>query len=418
MMTTTDLASSQEKDSGKIGILLWGSFVICLFCNIAAGVISTLMSVYLPPVVQDLTGQSNPEKLGTISAYIQSLYVAGWAVGGFFWGFISDKIGRVKALSIAVGLFGLFTIMISFASSWEYVVLLRLLSGLAVGGILVITPTLLFEIWPAKSRAVIIGIDSIGFPVGIFSSGLVTVLVADWRHAFLVGLLPLTLAIVALCVLKESEHWRRTSRFSKTEKVSRTDLTNLVRGSIIFGTMLIGLWGMFSWIPTWVQSLIGSSGGQSERGIAMMLLGAGGLLGGFSSGWISNALGVRRAMMLCFSGCIVVSVMLFGLNSTFSNVIYAELAILSFFFGISQGLLSIFIPQLFPVHIRGTFTGICFNIGRIVTAIAVFFVGFLVSFFNGYGNTLLAFAGIFIIGFVAIFFSTDNKVNNGTHQRT
>jgi MFS family permease len=415
-MMATDLAASKVKDSDKIGILLWSSFIICFFCNMSAGLISTLMSVYLPPVVQDLTGKSDPEELSTISAYIQSLYIAGWAAGGFFWGFISDKIGRVKALSLSVGLFGMFTLMISFAPSWEYVVLLRLSSGLAVGGILVITPTLLYEIWPAKSRAVMIGIDSIGFPVGIFSSGLVTVLVSDWRNAFVIGLLPFALSIIALFILKESEHWKNSLQMEKAEKATDDDRANLVKGSIIFGSMLIGLWGMFSWIPTWVQSLLGTTGGQNERGIAMMLLGAGGLTGGFSSGWISNALGVRRAMMFCFTGCLVVSALLFGLNSTFSNVIYAELAFLSFFFGISQGLLSIYIPQLFPVHIRGTFTGICFNIGRIVTAVAIFFVGFLVTFFNGYSNTLLAFAGIFLIGFLTMVFSRDNKIKaDGTH---
>lgn len=411
-----EITAPQIEDSDKIGILLWSSFAICFLCNMSAGLISTLMSAYLPPVVRELTGKTNAEALSTISAYIQSLYIAGWAAGGFFWGFISDKIGRVKALSISVGLFGLFTLLIAFASSWEYVVLLRLISGLAVGGILVITPTLLFEIWPARSRAVMIGIDSIGFPVGIFSSGLVTVLVTSWRDAFLIGLLPVTLAIIALLALTESVHWKNSTLIAEREKASDDDRNNLIKGSIIFGSMLIGLWGMFSWIPTWVQSLLGTTDGQSERGIAMMLLGAGGLAGGFASGWVSNALGVRRAMMFCFSGCIVMSVLLFGLNHSFSNIIYGELALLSFFFGISQGLLSIYIPQLFPVQIRGTFTGICFNIGRIVTAVAIFFVGFLVTFFHGYSNTLLAFAGIFLIGFITMLFSRDTKTkSHGTH---
>lgn len=409
MIQSDITVATEEKGAGKIGILLWISFAICFFCNLSAGLISTLMSVYLPPVVNDLTGTTSQSDLSTTSAYIQSLYIAGWAVGGFFWGFISDKIGRVKALALSVGFFGLFTLMISFASSWEHVVLLRLFSGLTVGGILVITPTLLFEIWPEKTRAVMIGIDSIGFPVGIFSSGLVTVLVNNWRDAFFIGGFPMILGAIALFILKESEHWKNSSLETHNEPVSDSDKNNLLKGSIIFGSMLIGLWGMFSWIPTWVQSLLTNSDGQAERGIAMMLLGAGGLSGGFFSGWISNALGVRRAMMLCFTGCVSMSALLFGLNHSFSNIIYAELAILSFFFGISQGLLSIYIPQLFSVRIRGTFSGICFNIGRIVTAIAIFFVGVLVTFFNGYGNTLLAFAGIFVIGFITMFFSKNTK---------
>ena len=141
--------------------------------------------------------------------------------------------------------------------------------------------------------------------------------------------------------------------------------------------------------------------------MAMMLLGAGGLTGGFISGWVSNSLGVRKAMMLCFAGCIVMSALLFGMNTSFSKVVYVELALLSLFFGISQGLLSIYIPQLFPVHIRGTYTGICFNIGRIVTAIAILFVGILVTALGGYSNTLLTFAAIFVAGFIAVLLTPD-----------
>ncbi len=408
-MIASEIIDSETRASEKIGLLLWISFAICFLCNLSAGLISTLMSVYLPDVVKDFSGQSTSESINTISGYIQSLYIAGWALGGFFWGFISDKIGRVKALAFSVGTFGAFAFLIAFATSWEYVVLCRLFSGLAVGGILVITPTLLFEIWPNKTRAVMIGIDSIGFPVGIFSSGLVTVLVSGWRSAFLIGLMPFTLALITIFLLQESSHWKETKLQPMPAKSTQIDRSNLVKGSIIFGSMLIGLWGMFSWIPTWIQSLLTTLDGQTQRGVTMMLLGAGGLCGGFASGWVSNTLGVRKAMVLCFSGCIVMSGLLFGLNSSFSNLIYAELALLSFFFGISQGLLSIYIPQLFPTQIRGTYTGICFNIGRIVTAIAIFFVGVLVTFFNGYSNTLLAFAGIFLIGFLTMLFSSDKK---------
>src|SRR5690606_15524292 len=149
-MTAREVLAVANKDTTKIGVVLWASFALCFLCNMSAGLVSTLMSAYLPPVVQELTGGGSDEALNTTSAYIQALYIAGWAAGGFFWGFISAKIGRVRALSLSVGLFGLFTFAISLATSWEQVVILRLISGLTVGGILVITPTLLFEIWPAK----------------------------------------------------------------------------------------------------------------------------------------------------------------------------------------------------------------------------------------------------------------------------
>jgi len=408
--TEANFSTLPQEATQKITGYLWLSFAICFLSNIFAGLISTLMSVYLPVVTKDLTYKIGAERLSNISAYINALYLAGWAVGGFMWGIVSDKIGRARALALSAGTFGLFTIFISFSTSWEMVVVFRLLSGLAVGGILVICPILLSEIWPVKSRSVIIGIDSIGFPIGIFSSGVVNLMVPNWREAFWVGAMPLALALIVVWGVQESENWRH-ARSNPVLKAARNpeDTSNLIKGAIIFGSMLIGLWGMFSWIPTWVQSLLPDSEGQQQRGIAMMVLGAGGLTGGFISGWVSNALGVRKAMLFCFSMCIFMSVLLFGTNNTFSNVIYIELSLLSLFFGISQGLLSIYVPQLFPFQIRGTYTGICFNVGRIVTAVAVFFVGVLVTVLGGYGNALLSFAGIFVAGFIAVSLTSDKN---------
>lgn len=81
-MMMSQTLETETKDTGKIGILLWISFAICFLCNISAGLISTLMSVYLPVVVRTLSGEVSADDMNYISAYINSLYIAGWAVGG------------------------------------------------------------------------------------------------------------------------------------------------------------------------------------------------------------------------------------------------------------------------------------------------------------------------------------------------
>jgi predicted MFS family arabinose efflux permease len=225
----------------------------------------------------------------------------------------------------------------------------------------------------------------------------------------------LVLALVAFVIVKESELWKNTRHESSVKSIvslQRDHRGNLWKGSVIFGSMLIGLWAIFSWLPTWVQSLLTSNDGQTERGLTMMLLGAGGLTGGFFSGWISNAWGVRKAMILCFGGCMIMSVLLFKFNTTFSSIVYIETAGLALFFGISQGLLSIYIPQLFPTGVRATATGFCFNIGRLVTAAAVFFVGTLVTTLNGYGNAIFTFSIVFLIGFLTLVFTSDRSLQH------
>lgn len=180
---------------------------------------------------------------------------------------------------------------------------------------------------------------------------------------------------------------------------------HLLTGSVIYGTMLIGLWAIFSWLPTWVQDLSGPGDASHERGISMMMMGAGGLTGGFVSGWVAHGVGLRKTIAFCFGICFGMSFLLFKLNHSLSGVAYVEIAVMAMFFGISQGALSVYIPELFPASIGGAATGFCFNIGRLFTATAVFFVGALVNALGGYSNTLFIFSFIFLIGLLATVFA-------------
>jgi MFS family permease len=396
-------------------------FAICFFSTALGGSVSTLMSVYLPVVVKDLQGTVPADEINAISGYINAIFIFGWAFGGFTWGVISDKMGRKKALLLAIGSYGAFTILTGLMPIWWGVLLCRFFSGFGVGGVLVTSITLVSEVWPAKSKAVIIGILSIAFPAGIFSAGLINLIVSSWRSGFLVGVIPLTLALIGVLVLNESENWLNyrndiANRGNPLNKLlSKNHRRELIVGSLTFGTMLIGLWAIFSWLPTWVQSLITDHDAAKERGLSMMCMGMGGLTGGFFSGWLVNLLSIRRSMVICFAVCAGMSFILFKTNTTFSAAVYAEIIILALFFGASQGVLSAYIPQLFSTGIRATATGFCFNIGRIFTATAVLFVGVLVSTLGGYGNALFIFSLVFIVGLLVVIFGHEKA--GDTKQR-
>ncbi|MBI1780395.1 MAG: MFS transporter [Sphingobacteriales bacterium] len=398
--------------TGKITAYHWLLFLICFLGTAFAGMISTLMSVYLPVAVQDLSGSKNAEELNTISAYINSIFLFGGAAGGLLCGIICDKAGRKTAVIFSIACYGTFTLLTGFMQNWEAVVVCRFFSGVGLGAVLVSTNTLMIEEWPAKTRNIFVGILSIGIPVGIFSAGAVDYFVSSWRQAFLVGAIPMIIAVISIWVLSESKKWRQqVNDATKTNKniFSADQRSNLLKGSVIFGTMLIGLWAIFLWIPTWIHQLAVNTDGQKERGLSMMMLGMGGLTGGFLSGWLINAIGSKRSMLLCFAVSAILSIILFKTNGTFSPVIYFEIIILALFFGASQGVLSVYIPDLFPTLIRGRASGFCFNIGRIITAIAVLFVGVLVTVLGGYANALFIFSLVFVLGWVVTFFANEKK---------
>jgi MFS family permease len=390
-------------------LYLGALFTICFLCSVLGGTVSTLMSVYLPVAVKDLLGDT-ATGLNTISGYINALFIFGWAFGGFTWGVIGDAIGRKKSLLFAITCYGIFTVLTGFMNNWWAVMLCRLMSGFGVGGVAVASFTLLSEVWPQKTKTIVIGILSIAFPVGIFSAGLINYVVSSWREGFMIGVIPIALAIVGAMLIRESDKWiadkNSLLQRDNTFKTMFSDghRKDVITSSLIYGTMLISLWAIFSWLPTWIQSLITDADAQKERATSMMLLGMGGLTGGFLSGWIVRAIGIHKSMTIGFATCAVLSFILFKSNTVFSPLIYLEIGVLSIFFGLNMGIMSSYIPQLFPTQIRATATGFSLNVGRIFTGLGVLFVGVLVTLMGGYGNALLIFSMIFICGLIVVLF--------------
>jgi hypothetical protein len=74
-----DEAIAVKKIKATTPVLL---FVICFISSMFGGTVSTLMSVYLPVAVKDLLGDVSGEKFNDVSAYISSLFIFGWMLGG------------------------------------------------------------------------------------------------------------------------------------------------------------------------------------------------------------------------------------------------------------------------------------------------------------------------------------------------
>ena len=409
-IAATTLAGPSLKVKGKLTI----AFIVCYLSIMFSGISSMLMSVYLPVAVKDLLGNVTAEKMNSVGAYINSVFIFGSMFGGFAWGFICDRIGRSRAVILSTAFYGLFTVLTAFSASWLTVGIYRFLTGFGIGGVIVTTNILVAELWPEKKRAVVLGIVSAAMPVGFILAGIMNNLLTNWHSAFLTGIMPVAVSLISVFVLADSESWKRNknisvenSQFSK-KLFAHGYRKNLVTGSIIFGAMLIGLWAVFSWAPTWIQSITpDETKAQDLRGLTMMVLAISGLGGSIVSGWIENAIGLRKTMMMCFVVCFIMTFVVFKLNTSVSGLTFIEMGVLAFFFGISQGALSVYIPALFPTIIRASATGFCFNIGRLFTATVVFFIGALVTFLGGYGNAVFIFSFIFLIGLVSTYFSKD-----------
>lgn len=389
--------------------------------SFSSGLVSTLMSAYLSTSVLDLLGTADPNEIGYVGSYINSLYIVGWAIGGILFGWAGDKIGRVRTMTLCILTVAIFTIIIWKTPNWYLLVLFRFLAGMGVGGTMVLTAVFVAEVWGErlKGRAIALSILAVGFPIGIIFSGLVTHMIESWRIAFLTGFIPLLIAITCFLILKEPNQWILIKK-EKDEDQGRQkgsfafllapeNRGNFFVAATIFGSMLVGIWSTFSWLPTWAQNLPSSAAGLTEGGNLVILLGLGGIIGAFFAGFLANGLGRKKALMIAFGGATLAASILYLTNFQFTSVIYIQTAFLAIFFGISQAIFTAYIPELFPASVRSTATGICFNAGRFVTASAVFFVGLLIPILGGYGNSLLFFSLTYLVGFITVFFGQETR---------
>lgn len=390
-------------------------YAISWLATASAGIGATLFSVYLPSIVKDVFHSTDPAEIGRIGSFAGAAFLAGWSVGGIVLGLIGDRIGRKMTLFWSVVLAAVGVFLTSLATTLPFLVMSRVITGIGGGSILMITAVMVSEAWAAGNRARMVGILINAFPVGFIAAGIIHNAVPDFRLAYMIGSSTILLAVGVLVMVRESELFVKSTTLHAEHHVRRESIfdaqyrRDLVVGLVLFGSMLVGLWAAYTWMPTWVSSMSDVASQQSNRARTVIMLGLGAVVGGTISGAVSNALGRRRAAALGYIAVMAVSAVLFFLMHTVSPVLFVCTFLLSLCIGFNQGVLSAYIPELFPTLMRSTATGICFNGGRIITTITVFFVGVLVSTLGGYNNAMAVFASAYAIGLVTLLLARETK---------
>ena len=394
----------------------------------------TLFSLVQKPSMTELMGHGASEAaIGFYSSVVFAVMLLGWAAGGIGFGVIADYIGRTKALAATILIYSLFTGLSAAAQSWEQLAVCRFVTGLGLGGEWAAGAALVAEVWPDQLRAKAGGMLQSAAAFGYFFAALITraVDVGSWRYVYLVGAVPAIFVLFIRLMIKEPERWievRDRRRLAKTDQLKQSTETDSFTLKELFGpklrrdtivasalafTVLLALWGATMWIPSVIREIGARDGlGLADQNryatYAVMLLNTGSLVGYLGFGPLADRVGRRPAFLVFFLGGVILFPVTFLFTSGITQIFVLLPLVGVFTLGITSGF-PIYLPELFPTRVRTSGVGLCYNLGRIVTAGGVLITGTLVGFFGSYAKAASAVSLIYLMGIVVLIFARETR---------
>ena len=151
-----------------------------------------------------------------------SSILVGCIIGAFGTGSLTEKFGR-KRLLIAVALF--FAISCAGMAMAHHVLFFigfRVLGGLAVGAVSVLSPMYVAEVAPPRIRGTLVTIYQLAITMGILVSYLVNYALHDsdnnWRWMFATGMIPSVMFFTGLFFIPESPRWLAKAGFMEKSR--------------------------------------------------------------------------------------------------------------------------------------------------------------------------------------------------------
>lgn len=317
---------------------------------------------------------------------LMTLALLGYAIGGFFWGPLTDRKGRTWVLMWTVGLYSVFTGLTALSWSVASLAAFRFLTGFAAGGEWAAGAAMITETWPAHLRGRIIALMQAGWPIGaIIASFLYKGIAPEfgWRAAFLVGVVPALLVFIVRRTLKENEHYQKTR-----EKISKSSdkfnelkllLSPQYRRSffLLLITASIGLLGYYT-IMTWIPGYLQKSQGFTIFKTAnwFIVINVASAVGYYLFGIIADRIG-RKPTFTIFYLLAMIAAPVFAFSSFSEGSLLIVGALLGFSMGYFSGFPA-YGSELFPTHIRASGLGIAYTgIARIVSTVGPYGIGIM-----------------------------------------
>ncbi len=444
----TDVSSNQTHRR----TMLVAAFLAWMF----AGLENSLFILIHRQMMLELLGSDTPEKLITEwFAWFQSAFLFGAAAGGWIFGALGDRFGRTRAMALSVACYSGLTLSCYFIHDVRLMWALRFTACLGFGGAWPNAVALVSEAWPSASRPLMAGVMGTAANVGFVILGVIGYSFAitndHWRWTLLVGGSPILLAIWIFIAVPESSRWL-VARTAVREAKAKSPVIEVFQPPLLYRTLLgislgaipvIGTAANANWVVPWTDQYEADAakknelaaanssiatqgiGNESQRNIetekpaakpkkadprkkalTQIQRSSGAIVGSLLGGVIASLVGRRLSYFLISLTTFAVSTFLFTqLNP--HHALFPYVTFMLGLFGVTYfGWLPLFLPELFPTHVRSTGTGISFNTGRVIAACVVLLTAFRMDLFEGdYAQVGMWSGLIYVVGMIIIWFA-------------
>lgn len=375
-------------------------------------------------------GLSLPEALQT-----GTLFFLGMLIGASLFGRLADRFGRRRILIATVACDAVFGILSAFAPDFTILLLLRFLTGLAVGGTLPVDYALMAEFLPARNRGrwlvLLEGFWAVGTVVIAIAAWLTSLYVPQdaWRWIFFITAAPAVIGIwlrfwvpdspmfllrsgkpeEAKAVLNSVLAGNGKEKLTETEhlvvppaaKAPGLFSPDLRRRSVMvlmaWFLVSISYYGVFTWMP----ARLAEEGFGYVRGYGFLVLVALAQIPGYAlAAWGVEAVG-RKPTLIGFLLLSSLGCLLFVIAGE-SWMIGGAILLMSFALLGTWGALYAFTPELYPTASRATGMGAAGSMARLGGLLAPSAVALVVA--QGFSVAVGLFAVLLAIAAIASAF--------------
>lgn len=362
--------------------------------------------------------QAAEKTVGRWYAWYTTAFLLGAATGGLVFGWIGDRLGRVRSMALSILCYSLVTGLTYFAPSVESLLVLRFVASMGIGGMWPTGVALCHEAWPDVSRPMLAGLIGTAANVGITVTGVLSqqidITPQQWRWLLVVGAAPAALGLILVPLVPESPGWLASQADWRATGRRATPVRDVFRPPLLWRTLLgivlgaiplVGGWAAATWLIPWADKMAAPG----FKGSVVMARSGGAVVGALFGGYLANLLGRRTTYFAISLASLAVSAYLFRFLSPADGFEFlfwtGMLGLISTVF---FGWLPLYLPELFPTHARSTGSGVTFNFGRILTALCVLASGELFRLFQSdYGRVGAVTSLIYAAGMVVIFLAPD-----------